>query len=475
MTHKSLDDAFSYVLSSSPDSSSRFQRLLFFAAGLAFASDAVEVTLLSFLSYILMDDDIMGLSSMQSAALTSSVFAGMILGSLFFGVFADIYGRRLSFLYSSTVVASAGVLSSLAPSYRVLVFLRCLVGIGIGGFNVPFDLVAEFSPKEGRGRRLMSLDLWWSAGSITVPIVAIFTIGSKETHWRLFLLLCSAPTLLALPIAYHFVPESPRFLVETGQVAAAEMVLKQAATMNGLDSGAINLVQIDDSPSVEMTVRSKIDRLLSPKTRTTTIIQWAIWLCFGFSYYGLILLISRIFRVDGAEDFASILISCTAEGVATIAAMMIVDTVGRVALQKYAYLSAGLCIFLFAVTGNAALAFLARGLVTMAHITTWVHAPELHETATRTTGHAICNSFARIGAFMSPYVVFAEETFSVTAAGAIICVASVIAGVCSAHLPETNGVDLSRRSAPAPAKQPASETKQKSFVGAMVDAYNLME
>lgn len=60
-----------------------FQRYLIFACGICFMSDSVEVTMLSFLSFTL--DDVWDLKYWQVASMTSSVFAGMLIGSLFWG------------------------------------------------------------------------------------------------------------------------------------------------------------------------------------------------------------------------------------------------------------------------------------------------------------------------------------------------------------------------------------------------------
>lgn len=63
---------------------------------------------------------------------------------------ADLYGRRRGFIGAASVISLAGLASGLAPSYGWLLALRGLVGFGLGGSSVPFDLLAEFCPPKER-------------------------------------------------------------------------------------------------------------------------------------------------------------------------------------------------------------------------------------------------------------------------------------------------------------------------------------
>src|SRR6056300_49227 len=78
-----------------------FQRRVLWAAGLCFTADATEVMLLSFLSLTLQSE--WGLSNMQTATMTSAVFGGSLIGTLFFGYFGDHYGRRPAFLLACAI------------------------------------------------------------------------------------------------------------------------------------------------------------------------------------------------------------------------------------------------------------------------------------------------------------------------------------------------------------------------------------
>ena len=71
------------------------------------------------------------------------------------GYMSDHVGRRPTFVASIVVMLGAGVVSCVAPSFVVFLIARFFVGVGVGGFAVPFDLLAEFLPPDRRGKSLI--------------------------------------------------------------------------------------------------------------------------------------------------------------------------------------------------------------------------------------------------------------------------------------------------------------------------------
>ena len=56
---------------------------------------------------------------------------GMMLGSLSWGVLADVYGRRLAFLATSVCCLGFGLASAFATSFYWLAAARFGVGVGV--------------------------------------------------------------------------------------------------------------------------------------------------------------------------------------------------------------------------------------------------------------------------------------------------------------------------------------------------------
>ena len=90
-----------------------FQYRLFLLCGLAFMCDALQVGLLSFIGTCAGDE--WGLSDRERASITGIVFIGTVLGSMFWGQFAEIYGRKLAFLLVCIVITVGGMLSGQPP------------------------------------------------------------------------------------------------------------------------------------------------------------------------------------------------------------------------------------------------------------------------------------------------------------------------------------------------------------------------
>lgn len=102
------------------------------------------------------------------------------MGSIFWGPLADTRGRKQAFIYGnhllpddghdaaahfrlrslllltgSSLIILGGFVSAFCPNYASFIVCRAVVGFGVGGISVPFDLLAEYLPTEHRGRFLM--------------------------------------------------------------------------------------------------------------------------------------------------------------------------------------------------------------------------------------------------------------------------------------------------------------------------------
>ena len=117
----------------------RFQRAALCATGLTWSGDAMELAVLAYVLPRLRDE--FGLSQAVADGLASTVFAGMLIGSLAWGAFSDAYGRRRGWLVTTALTALAGLASALTPDGAVFVFFvaRALVGIGLAGLIDELD------------------------------------------------------------------------------------------------------------------------------------------------------------------------------------------------------------------------------------------------------------------------------------------------------------------------------------------------
>ncbi|KAJ1412267.1 major facilitator superfamily domain-containing protein [Ochromonadaceae sp. CCMP2298] len=197
--------------------------------GLSFMADSLELTLLSFLAPCAAED--WSLTYSERATITSMVFVGIVLGSLFWGQFADRHGRRATFLASMSLVTVGGFLSAVAPNYQLLTLFRGIAGFGIGGATVPFDLVSEFIVSEQRGYFLILTEYFWCLGSILIASLAWACLDSLG--WRFLAFAATLPVCATLFVGFFCLPESPRWLLLKGREDEALEVLRATAAANG--------------------------------------------------------------------------------------------------------------------------------------------------------------------------------------------------------------------------------------------------
>ena len=155
-----------------------------------------------------------------------SAFGGLASGRL-----ADAAGRRCTVGLACAVCIVGSLLMAVATSYSALLVGRVITGFGIGSsFQVSPLYIAEVAPKSLRGRLVTMFDLFINVGILAGYVVG-YVVGSQlgladGPAWRLMLGLGALPPLLIL-LALPVMPESPRYLVASGQHERAWGVLQR--------------------------------------------------------------------------------------------------------------------------------------------------------------------------------------------------------------------------------------------------------
>ena len=79
-----------------------------------------------------------------------------------------------------------GLASAFARDFTLLLGLRLLTGIGVGGtLPVDYAMMAEFLPPQRRGRWLVALEGFWAVGTILVALAAwAASLWAGQAAWR---------------------------------------------------------------------------------------------------------------------------------------------------------------------------------------------------------------------------------------------------------------------------------------------------
>jgi MFS family permease len=97
----------------------RYQHFLLVYTGLAWAADAMETMLLSYLGPAAACAWPSTVGPAAQSLLTSVVFAGMLVGVYCLGAVSDGLGRRKGFFLSAALLGTAGLASAMSPSFAV--------------------------------------------------------------------------------------------------------------------------------------------------------------------------------------------------------------------------------------------------------------------------------------------------------------------------------------------------------------------
>lgn len=164
-----------------------FQLLI--VAGLSFLSDAIEVVTSMVLATHV--ERQWQLSFGQSATIAASVFIGIICGSLLWIPLLEHVGKRPVFVVTAALRPIFGILTTLAGSGQMVVFIRFLVGIAAAGRFISFGILMEFLPEFHRSTIVVWLQFFWTFGTIIVILV-----GIAVDDWRSLIHYSEMPVLL---------------------------------------------------------------------------------------------------------------------------------------------------------------------------------------------------------------------------------------------------------------------------------------
>ncbi|XP_034735126.1 synaptic vesicle glycoprotein 2B [Etheostoma cragini] len=477
-----------------------FHWLLLVVCGWANASDAVEILCVSFLLPTARCD--LQLSSSDMGLLTASIFLGMMVGGYMWGYLADQRGRRRVLVVSLTVNGVFGALASVAPWFWLFLLLRFISGIGVGGsIPVIFSYFSEFMPCQRRGAMISALATFWMAGNIlaaglawlVIPRTwAHFSLGSLDFQsWRLFVVLCSVPSLTSAVLFRLLMPESPKFLMEAGREKEAIRVFQVIFELNmwgkGKDfpefglcnsskqKGELDKTRARGSQRERLACILKkalvpIKQMFNDSLKSRSFALLIIFYCISFGYYGLWMWFPELFEriEDGGSPCANVSLlsplhnqSCypvkTAvymEGFIIAASnlpgniftILMMDSMGGKALLSCSLLVSSLSVFLIYVVQTKTQSLILSCVFSGVSVIAWnaldVVGTELYPTQLRSSALGFFTGVGRVAAIMGN-VAFGKLVDTNCAIPVLLVSALLLTGgLVALLLPQTRQTEL---------------------------------
>ncbi|SPQ27188.1 400c125c-2008-4781-9fc2-1baa70095ad8 [Thermothielavioides terrestris] len=243
-------------------------------------------------------------------ALTIAVYSGMLSGALFWGLGADIIGRRYAFNLSLLICSASAIIAGAMPSWASLGVFIALIGFG-GGGNLVLDTTVflEFLPGDKQWM-VTVMAAWWGFGQ---AITGFFAWGflvpekwncpsvdtcTKDNNmgWR-YVMFTSGALVFVMSILRLTVVrlrETPKYLlglgedakvVDTFQALAIKYNRPCSLTLEQLEAcGVVTTAHSKNRLSLAETLIHLRGLFSTRKTGLSTVMIWISWTMVGLAY-----------------------------------------------------------------------------------------------------------------------------------------------------------------------------------------------
>ncbi|XP_021380019.1 organic cation transporter protein-like isoform X2 [Mizuhopecten yessoensis] len=371
-------------------------------------------------------------------------FGGVLVGAIGLGSLSDIIGRKKTLYISFLLLLGSTLGVAWAPDFITFCVLRFLVGAACAGmFMTAFVIGMELVGPSKRVWAGIVIEYFFALG-----LVILGGVGYGFRQWKYTEIACAAPSAFFL-LYWWFIPESPRWLISQGKIEEANKIIQKAAKVNKVTIPE----KILSAESIEEPESGRLWHLFTSRVLLVrTLIIFFNWAVVSMVYYGLSLNTGNL----GGDFYINFLLSGLVEFPAYTICLVLLDRVGRRILHAACMILGGVaCIvtlfpMLYADESlqpiTITLAMLGKVGAAAAFAVIYVWSAELYPTVVRNAGMGASSSCARIGGMIAPYIADLSKVIDGNLGRAVPLVvfgaASVVAGIMSLWLPETNNRDL---------------------------------
>ncbi|XP_054336365.1 solute carrier family 22 member 14 isoform X5 [Pongo pygmaeus] len=362
--------------------------------------------------------------------------AGLLIGSLIFGLITDKMGRYPAILLSLLGLIIFGFGTAFVNSFHLYLFFRFGISQSVVGYAISsISLATEWLVGEHRAHAIILEHCFFAVGAMLLTGIAY-----SLPHWRLLFLVGG---ILAIPlISYIWIlPESPRWLMMKGKVKEAKQVLCYAASVNKktIPSNLLDELQL---PRKKVTRASVLDFCKNRQLCKVTLVMSCVWFTVSYTYFTLSL---RMRELGVSVHFRHVVPSIM-EVPARLCCIFLLQQIGRKWSLAVTLLQAIiwclLLLFLPEELKSMTILVLTLGKFSLAATVTvfFLYTAELLPTVLRATGVGLVSLASAAGAILSLTII--SQTPSLLPIF-LCCVLAIVAFSLSLLLPETRDQPLS--------------------------------
>jgi len=268
------------------------------------------------------------LGSFAQGLVVAAVPIGAVAGAAIAGPAADKYGRRVMILISAGGFIVGALASAAAPGVEVLVIARVVIGVAIGVASAAAPVyISEVAPPESRGQLVTFFQLAVTVGILVAYLVGLAFDGIEGWRWMLGL---GCVPALALAFGMIRMPQSPRWLVMTGDDFAARATLAK--------------IRVDDPDTIDREIEEIHEgldekpgawsELLQPVVKAALVVGVGLAILQQVTGINTVIYYApTIVEFTGVDSSAGSILAAVGVGVinvaATVVALRLLDKAGR--------------------------------------------------------------------------------------------------------------------------------------------------
>jgi AAHS family 4-hydroxybenzoate transporter-like MFS transporter len=356
---------------------------------------------------------------------------GLMIGALLLGPLADRIGRKRIIVLSTLAFGLGTLITSLVNDVSVLLAIRFLTGLGLGGaMPNTVALTSEFSPHRRRATMVMVMFVGFSIGAALGGLLAAALI--PQFGWRSVFVVGGVSPLMLVPILIWRLPESVRYLALTGRAnARVEELLLRVSPKAAVAAGARFVVNEPELKGIP------VRHLFTDGRALVTLLLWIVFFMSLLELYFLSNWLPTVLNDLGASISMAAVIGAMFQIGGVVGTFALGSVIDRFSFRALAlvYFVAVFAVGAIGQLGHSAAfvtlaIFVAGFCIVGGQIAANALAAGFYPTSVRATGVGWALGMGRIGSIVGPLVggVLLSLKWSVSE----LFMAAALAALCAA-------------------------------------------